>query len=109
MASQKIQRWIDLLAALLRRRFPVSLEELKREVPGYLYIVNKTALRRTFERDKDELRVFGIPIETITSPEGESGYRLQPQHFYLPYLTLRSGTTATRPRKVDKYGYKALQ
>jgi predicted DNA-binding transcriptional regulator YafY len=109
MASQKIQRWIDLLAALLRRRFPISLEELAQEVPGYLAAKNKAALRRTFERDKDELRTFGIPIETIPTPEGDTlGYRLQPQHFYLPYLTLRSTGRTTKPKKVDKYGYHAL-
>ena len=109
MASQKIQRWIDLLAALLRRRYPVSLEELAQEVPGYLINPNKAALRRTFERDKDELRAFGIPIETVTTPDGETvGYRLQPQHFYLPYLTLRSVTDSPKPKKVDQYGYKAL-
>ena len=109
MPTQKIQRWIDLLAALLRRKFPVSLEELSREVPGYLIARNKVALRRTFERDKDELRAFGIPIETVTGPEGDAvGYRLQPRNFYLPYLTLRSATGATKPKKVDKYGYQAL-
>jgi proteasome accessory factor B len=109
MASQKIQRWIDLLAALLRRRFPASLEELVREVPGYDLGQKKDALRRTFERDKEELRAFGIPIETITVPEGDTvGYRLQPQHFYLPYLTLRSETGGAKPKKVDRYGYHAL-
>ena len=109
MPSQKIQRWIDLLAALLRRRFPVSLEELAREIPGYDTGQNKAALRRTFERDKDELRGFGIPIETVTEPDGEPvGYRLQPQNFYLPYLTLRSESGTTKPRKVDRYGYRTL-
>ena len=109
MATQKIQRWIDLLAALLRRRFPASLEELARDVPGYSAGQNKTALRRTFERDKDELRAFGIPIETVTASEGEVvGYRLQPHHFYLPYLTLRSATGPTKAKKVDQYGYHAL-
>jgi proteasome accessory factor B len=107
--SVKIQRWIDLLAALLKRRFPVSLEELTRDVPGYSAGQNKTALRRTFERDKDELRAFGIPIETVLGPEGETiGYRLQPQHFYLPYLTLRSATGLSKAKKVDQYGYHAL-
>ena len=109
MATQKIQRWIDLLAALLRRRFPVSLEELAREVPGYDTGQNKAALRRTFERDKDELRAFGIPIETVSEPDGETvGYRLQPQNFYLPYLTLRSEGGPTKPRRVDRYGYRTL-
>ena len=109
MATQKIQRWVDLIAALLRRRFPASLEELTREVPGYDTGQNKTALRRTFERDKDELRAFGIPIETVTEPDGETvGYRLQPLHFYLPYLTLRSETGTAKPKKIDKYGYRTL-
>jgi predicted DNA-binding transcriptional regulator YafY len=109
MPSQKIQRWIDLLAALLRRRFPVPLEELARDIPGYTLGQNKAALRRTFERDKDELRAFGIPIETVPGPEGEVlGYRLQPQHFYLPYLTLRSESGTSRPKKVDRYGYHVL-
>ena len=71
MKSPKLQRWIDLLAALLRRRFPVTLEELSPDVPAYAVARQKTALRRTFERDKDELRAFGIPIETVTGPEGE--------------------------------------
>ncbi len=102
MATQKIQRWIDLLAALLRRKFTVSLEELAAEVPDYLYARNKAALRRTFERDKDELRAFGIPIETVTGAEGDAiGYRLQPQNFYLPYLTLRSAG-GSKPRKVGE-------
>jgi proteasome accessory factor B len=110
MTSQKIQRWIDLLASLLRRRFPASLEELARDVPGYTLGQNKVALRRTFERDKDELRAFGIPIETVTAPDGDTaGYRLQPGNFYLPYLTLRSTTGSTKPKKVDRYGYHALQ
>jgi proteasome accessory factor B len=109
MPSQKIQRWIDLLAALLRRRFPVSLEELARDVPGYTLGQNKAALRRTFERDKDELRAFGIPIESVPGPGGEVlGYRLQPQHFYLPYLALRSETGTAGPKKIDRYGYHAL-
>ncbi len=109
MATQKIQRWIDLLAALLRRKFPASLEELAREVPGYDTGQNKAALRRTFERDKDELRAFGIPIETVTESDGETvGYRLQAQHFYLPYLTLRSEGGAVKPKKIDRYGYRTL-
>jgi predicted DNA-binding transcriptional regulator YafY len=110
MASQKLQRWIDLLAALLRRRFPVSLEELRPEVPGYWNHFEKATLRRAFERDKAELRAFGIPIETVSDPNGEViGYRLDPKNFYLPYLSLRSAErTTTKPKKIDQYGYRAL-
>jgi proteasome accessory factor B len=110
MNSPKIQRWIDLLAALLARKYPVALEDLVRDVPGYDTGQNKAALRRMFERDKDELRAFGIPIESVPSPEGEiSGYRLDARHFYLPYLTLRSEGRAAPTKKVDKYGYRSLE
>ena len=105
--SSKTQRWIDLLAALLSRAFPVSLEALKAEVPSYGASKSKVALRRMFERDKDELRSFGIPIDTVETDDGEQGYRLRARDFYLPYLTLRSDS-APKPRKVDAYGYKAL-
>ena len=32
--SPKIQRWIDLLATLLSRKYPATLEELVRDVPA---------------------------------------------------------------------------
>ena len=110
MAAPKLQRWIDLLAALLRRRYAVPFEELAQEVPGYQPgKQSKAALRRMFERDKDELRAFGVPIETVLSEEGEAeGYRLLTKEFYLPYLSLVVAGRKTAPRRVDRYGYKAL-
>ncbi len=110
MAAPKLQRWIDLLAALLRRRYAVPFEELAQEVPGYQPgKQSKPALRRMFERDKDELRAFGVPIETVESPEGEAeGYRLPAREFYLPYLSMVVEGRKTAPKRVDRYGYKAL-
>ena len=51
--------------------------------------------RRTFERDKDDLRGLGIPLEPVLytlSFGGEQieGYRLAHGDFYLPYLKLIS-------------------
>jgi proteasome accessory factor B len=109
MNSPKIQRWIDLLAALLTRRFPVTLDDLTRDVPAYGKGQGKDALRRMFERDKDELRAFGVRIETIGMPEGDSvGYRLLARDFYLPYLALMEEGRVARPRKLDRDGYRAL-
>jgi len=106
--APKIQRWIDLLAALLRRHYPATFEELIHDVPAYAGGQSHDARRRMFERDKDELRGFGVPIETIKTAEGETrGYRLQAGHFYLPYLTVRS-QGASKPRKQDPYGYRSL-
>jgi proteasome accessory factor B len=107
--APKLQRWIDLLAALLTRRFPVTLDDLTREVPAYGKGQAKEALRRMFERDKDELRAFGVRIETVEMPEGDAdGYRLLARDFYLPYLSLMVDGRATKPRKLTKYGYASL-
>ena len=106
--TPKVQRWIDLLAALLRRKYPASLEELAREVPGYDGRQSPDAFRRMFERDKGELRSFGVPIETVESGDDGQGYRLQARDFYLPYLQVHSQGSAA-PRKLDRYGYRALE
>jgi proteasome accessory factor B len=108
--SAKLQRWTDLLAALLRRRFPVTFEDLVAEVPAYGRIEAKESLRRAFERDKAELRAFGVPIETVTDPAtGETtGYRLLARNFYLPYLTLHAEEARAEPHTVDADGYRGL-
>ena len=75
--ANKVQRWFDLLAALLRRNFPVSFEDLIREVPAYQDSGQSAdTRRRMFERDKDELRTFGVPIETADIGDEQLGYRL---------------------------------
>ena len=109
MKSLKLQRWLDLLAALLRHRFPVTFEQLIDEIPAYAAEQNPESRRRTFERDKDELRAFGVPIETVPPPDAETGqgYRLRVSDFYLPYLTLRA-QGAPKPKKVDREGYRSL-
>jgi predicted DNA-binding transcriptional regulator YafY len=108
MKSLKLNRWLDLLAALLRHRFPVTFEQLILEVPAYAAEQKDESRRRTFERDKDELRRFGVPIETVENEDGEpQGYRLRLRDFYLPYLALRA-EGAPRPRKLDREGYRSL-
>src|SRR6185437_15050704 len=90
MKSPKIQRWIDLLATLLARRYPATLEDLIAGIPAYQTgNQKKETLRRMFERDKDELRRFGILIRTVEDKEGgPDGYQLSAREFYLPYLSL---------------------
>jgi predicted DNA-binding transcriptional regulator YafY len=109
MKTPKVQRWLDLLAALLRHHYPVTFEQLIREVPAYAASGQKEETRRRmFERDKDELRAFGVPIETVPAGEGDpQGYRLRVRDFYLPYLAVRS-EGSPKPRKVDPYGYRSL-
>ena len=114
--TPKLQRWVDLLAALLRRHYPAPFEELAREVPAYSDGSQAHGARmRMFERDKDELRAFGVPIRSVLLPDGEThGYQLTSAEFYLPYLVAAErGTSGRRgvaaPRRVDRYGYRALK
>lgn len=116
MTTPKVQRWIDLLAALLGHRMPVTFEELARDVPAYLTdgsIADKNpspTLKRMFERDKVELRELGVPILSI-GEEGsdESAYTLRTKDFYLPYLGIVSARGIERPTTVDRYGYRSLE
>lgn len=113
--SSKVQRWIDLLTALLSHTFPQTFVELARAVPGYLADGSVAAgepsasLKRMFERDKLELRTLGVPVETI-GDEGdeESRYRLRSTDFYLPYLEIAAQRGAAKPKKVDRHGYRSL-
>ena len=108
----KLQRWTDLIAALLRRHYAATFEELAPDVPAYSATSKKKdALMRMFERDKDELRSFGISIESVEDADGgTSTYRLDRKGFYLPYLSLsaRGGKPASTPRKPDKHWYRGL-
>lgn len=113
--SSKVQRWIDLLTALLSHTFPQTFLELARAVPGYLGDGSvasgepSQSLKRMFERDKLELRTMGVPIETI-GEEGdeESRYRLRSTDFYLPYLEIAAQRGTAKPKKVDRHGYRSL-
>lgn len=106
--TQKLRRWIDLLAALLRRNYPVTFEELIRDVPGYQGTRSVGARRQLFERDKKELRAFGVPLDTADAGDGELGYRLDRKDFYLPYLSLRTEGDTRPPKRVDRHGYRTL-
>ena len=111
--GEKVQRWMDLLAALLLHRYPATFEVLAKDVPAYADgRKSRATLMRMFERDKDELRAFGVPIETVTLDDAEPGaYRLRIHDFYLPYLQAVApvGKTARGARRIDRYGYHALQ
>jgi len=111
-SEQKLQRWVDLLAALLIRHRHAPFDELAKDVPAYdLANGQRESVLRTFERDKDELRRFGVPIDTVKDADGNTlGYRLERKAFYLPYLMLAGQERAAHaPRKVDHEGYRSLE
>lgn len=113
--TTKLQRWLDLIAHLIGRKYPVTVDEIMERVPAYVGPHDsddekaRESSRKMFERDKAELREMGIPIETITftvDAEAAEGYRLSRRDFYLPYLELldraREGTVREKPG-VDHY------
>jgi proteasome accessory factor B len=111
-SEQKLQRWVDLLAALLIRHRHAPFDELAKDVPAYdLANSQRESVLRTFERDKDELRRFGVPIDTVKDADGNTlGYRLERRAFYLPYLMLAGQERAAHvPTKIDHEGYRSLE
>src|SRR5690348_12580697 len=107
----KLQRWIDLLAALLTHRYGLTFEQLQREVPAYAASARTTSeasLLRMFERDKDELRAAGVPIELRHNSEGEElGYHVDPQEVYLPFIALVG--SPKRQSLSARRGYRAIR
>ena len=102
-APSKTQRWLDLIAFLVYRRFPVAIDEVMNGVPAYTEQwasddeTQRESARRKFIRDKNELAAAGIPIETVdVTVDGEttSGYRLSGTDFYLPYLRIVGDSNA---------------
>lgn len=83
-AGAKLERLLNLTAALLNTERLLPASEIAAKVAGYAS--GKEAFRRTFERDKSELRQMGIPITTGTVPGSDppvEGYRIHPRDYYL--------------------------
>jgi predicted DNA-binding transcriptional regulator YafY len=82
----RLERLVNLVAALLSADRPISREELRTRVGGYAD--DDDAFRRNFERDKDVLRQMGMPLvlEPVDplQPEGPQGYRIPRDRYELP-------------------------
>lgn len=85
MSVNKLERLLNLTAVLLDTPRPLTAEELRQKVDGYP--PPGAAFHRTFERDKDDLRVLGIPLRTERVPATDppiDGYRISSDEYYLP-------------------------
>lgn len=86
MAPRKTERIMNLTICLLSTRRFLSREQIRQSVEGYAGL-SDGAFERTFERDKDELRAMGVPVETGSHDhyfDDEMGYRIVPSDFELP-------------------------
>src|SRR3954454_10757261 len=81
----RLERLINLTAALLEAERTLTADELRVRLPGYAE--NDAAFRRAFERDKDVLREMGVPlvrepVDPVSQP-GVEGYRIPKDEYYL--------------------------
>ena len=92
MATAKAERLLNLVIALVNSPQYRSATWIRDKVAGYSDAPNDEAFFRTFERDKQELRELGIPVQT--PPTGADGYRIPPVDFALPAMSLTPAEAA---------------
>jgi predicted DNA-binding transcriptional regulator YafY len=87
LSAKKLERLVNLLLMLLSARRPVTIEQIRAVVPGY-DSADHEAFRRLFERDKEELRDLGVPLETepLDGWGDELGYRIRRSSYELPAI-----------------------
>jgi proteasome accessory factor B len=84
---ERTERLLNLVLCLMSTSRAISRSEIQRVVPGYAEVASDAAFERMFERDKDELRSMGVPVETVADQNGEvEGYRIPAEQYALPAL-----------------------
>lgn len=87
------ERVFSLVLALVASPYGLTKQELLSSVYGYADRFDdptqKSSLERQFERDKDEVRRLGVPIETLDSADASGDnrftrYRISKEQFVLP-------------------------
>jgi proteasome accessory factor B len=96
MTAKKSERLMNLTICLLVTRHFISKDRIRSAVEGYRDL-NDDAFDRMFDRDKEELRILGIPIEVGAIEKGfedEVGYRIRRDRFELPEISLEADEAA---------------
>jgi proteasome accessory factor B len=94
MTARKSERLLNLLIMLLVQRTYVPKDRIR----AILYPDSSTeAFEKMFERDKEELRSLGVPIEVGSIDayfDDDPGYRIRPDEFALPDISLTADEAA---------------
>jgi proteasome accessory factor B len=95
MSARKTERLLNLVICLLATRRYLSADQIRRTVAGYEDLGDE-AFKRKFERDKEDLRDLGIPLETGSdSPfDDEPGYRIRRDDYSLPDIAFEPAELA---------------
>jgi proteasome accessory factor B len=96
MAAERTERLVNLVICLLHTSSFITAERLRETIPGYDEAPSDDAFKRMFERDKEDLRDLGIPLETgsISHFDDEVGYRIKRSAYALPELKLEPDEAA---------------
>jgi proteasome accessory factor B len=88
MSKRKTERLLSLVVCLLSSQRFLTATQIRAAVPGYPESFD--AFKRMFERDKEELRELGIPLEmgSTGTLDEEPGYRIPRQAYVLPDIRL---------------------
>lgn len=81
---------MNLVICLLSTRQFIPAEKIRSTVQGYNDSKTVESFNRMFERDKNELRALGIPVETGRTSRYSTidGYRISPEAYALPPIEL---------------------
>jgi proteasome accessory factor B len=94
MSKRKTERLLGLVVCLLSTTRYLTADQIRQAVPGYPE--PDDLFKRMFERDKEDLRDLGVPLETgLNHPFDEDlGYRIRQQAYQLPELRLEADEAA---------------
>ena len=84
---EPLERLLNLVGLLLETERPMTFEEIRRTLPAYGGD-NLDSAKRKFERDKDILREYGVPLEMSATDvwDVEQGYTILKDRYYLPEI-----------------------
>jgi proteasome accessory factor B len=94
MSKRKTERLLGLVVCLLSTSRYLTADQIRQAVPGYPE--QDELFKRMFERDKEDLRDLGVPLETgVNHPfDDDPGYRIRQQAYELPELRLEADEAA---------------
>jgi len=102
--TSKAERLVNLTIALLETRRPLTFEELRRRT-GYYDQDDRESARRMFERDKDDLRRLGVPVEVREGAfDAEPGYLVDRRAYEAPDIDLSPEEVAALALAIEVAG-----
>ncbi|MGJ9401994.1 helix-turn-helix transcriptional regulator [Arthrobacter sp. KK5.5] len=88
----RTEKLVSLTYALMFHKRGYTKDELRRRVDDYKALSDE-AFERKFERDKEDLRALGVPLETLggdplsENNRQDSRYRILPERYRLPEVS----------------------